>query len=60
MLARNLTQRVDLAIFMVHALINGDLIREAPAIEGRQTLPALTYTENIKTLPGNSSKGAWQ
>jgi hypothetical protein len=34
-LARNLTRRVDFALFMVTALDNDALIREAPAIVGR-------------------------
>ncbi len=57
-LASNLTRRVDFALFMVHALTNDELIREAPAIVGRQTLSALTYTEGNKMLPSYSSKGA--
>ena len=57
-LASNLTRRVDFALFMVHALTNDELIREAPAIVGRQTLSALTYTEGNKMLPSHSSKGA--
>ncbi|MEJ2548728.1 MAG: NAD(P)H-binding protein, partial [Gemmatimonadota bacterium] len=31
----NLTRRVDFALFMVHALTDDELIREAPAIVGR-------------------------
>jgi uncharacterized protein YbjT (DUF2867 family) len=34
-LARNLTKRVDYARFMVHALTDPALVREAPAISGR-------------------------
>ncbi len=34
-LARNLTRRVDYARFMVHALTDDALVREAPAISGR-------------------------
>jgi uncharacterized protein YbjT (DUF2867 family) len=34
-LARNLTKRVDYALFMVHALTEPTLVREAPAISGR-------------------------
>ena len=34
-LARNLTKRVDYALFMVHALTDPALVREAPAISGR-------------------------
>ncbi len=34
-LTRNLTRRVDFALFMVEALTNDELIQEAPAISGR-------------------------
>jgi NAD(P)-dependent dehydrogenase (short-subunit alcohol dehydrogenase family) len=34
-LARNRTRRVDYALFMVEALANDELVREAPAISGR-------------------------
>jgi NAD(P)-dependent dehydrogenase (short-subunit alcohol dehydrogenase family) len=34
-LARNITRRVDFALFMVAAIENDDLIQEAPAIVGR-------------------------
>jgi hypothetical protein len=34
-LARNMTRRVDYALFMVEALANEALVREAPAISGR-------------------------
>ena len=34
-LASNLTRRTDFALFMVHALTDDSLIREAPAITGR-------------------------
>mgnify|MGYP000380356294 CR=1 FL=1 len=36
-LASNLTRRIDFALFMVKALTDDTLIREAPAIVGRQT-----------------------
>ncbi len=42
-LASNLTRRVDFARFMVEALDNDELVREAPAIVGRQTPSALAY-----------------
>lgn len=42
-LASNLTRRVDFALFMVHALGDDGLIREAPAIVGRQTPSALAH-----------------
>ena len=34
-LASNLTRRTDFALFMVEALVNDELIHEAPAIVGR-------------------------
>ncbi len=42
-LASNLTRRVDFALFMVEALVNDDLVHEAPAIVGRETPSALTH-----------------
>jgi uncharacterized protein YbjT (DUF2867 family) len=42
-LASNLTRRVDFAQFMVAALTDDELIREAPAIVGRQTPSALAH-----------------
>lgn len=42
-LASNLTRRVDFALFMVDALTNPALIREAPAIVGCQTPSALAH-----------------
>jgi hypothetical protein len=42
-LASNLTRRVDYALFMVAALENDRLVREAPAIVGRRTPSALAY-----------------
>lgn len=42
-LASNLTRRVDFALFMVEALRNDALIREAPAIVGCRTPSALAY-----------------
>lgn len=44
-LASNLTRRIDFALFMVSALENDELIREAPAIVGCQTPSALRYAE---------------
>ena len=44
MLASNLTRRIDFALFMVEALTNDALVREAPAIVGRQTPSALAST----------------
>ena len=40
-LASNMTRRVDYALFMVEALLNDELIHEAPAIVGCQTPSAL-------------------
>jgi hypothetical protein len=39
----NKTRRVDFALFMVDALTNDELIREAPAIVGCNTASALAY-----------------
>jgi hypothetical protein len=36
-LASNRTRRIDFALFMVEALVNDELVHEAPAIVGRQT-----------------------
>jgi hypothetical protein len=44
-LARNLTRRVDFALFMVVALEDDDLIHEAPAIVGRQSASALAHAD---------------
>lgn len=43
LLASNITRRVDYALFMVEALTNDALIREAPAIVGCRTPSALAY-----------------
>src|SRR5512144_2486246 len=45
-LSSNLTRRVDFALFMVEALENDKLIREAPAIVGCQTPSALAYANS--------------
>jgi uncharacterized protein YbjT (DUF2867 family) len=42
-LESNLTRRIDFALFMVDALENEDLVREAPAIVGCQTPSALAH-----------------
>lgn len=42
-LKSNLTRRVDFALFMVEALVNEDLIHEAPAIVGCQKPSALAF-----------------
>lgn len=43
-LASNRTRRVDFALFMVAALTDDTLVREAPAIVGRLTPSALAHT----------------
>lgn len=43
-LESNLTRRVDFALFMVAALENDELIRQAPAIVGCQTPSALAHS----------------
>jgi hypothetical protein len=42
-LKSNRTRRIDFALFMVDALENEDLVREAPAIVGRQTPSAVAH-----------------
>ncbi|GJQ20399.1 MAG: hypothetical protein HBSIN02_07540 [Bacteroidia bacterium] len=42
-LASNLTRRIDFALFMVTALENDQLIREAPAIVGRLSASAMAH-----------------
>jgi len=42
-LESNMTRRVDFALFMVEALVNDELIHEAPAIVGRQSPSALAH-----------------
>jgi hypothetical protein len=42
-LAGNRTRRVDFALFMVAALTNNELVREAPAIVGCESLSALVH-----------------
>jgi hypothetical protein len=42
-LESNITRRVDFALFMVEALVNNELVHEAPAIVGCQTPSALTH-----------------
>lgn len=46
-LRSNLTRRVDFALFMVEALENDELIREAPAIVGCRTQSALAHKATI-------------
>jgi hypothetical protein len=42
-LASNLTRRIDFALFMVHAVENDELIREAPALVGRRSPSAIAH-----------------
>jgi NAD(P)-dependent dehydrogenase (short-subunit alcohol dehydrogenase family) len=42
-LASNLTRRVDFALFMVEAIVNDELVHEAPAIVGRLSPSALAH-----------------
>ncbi|MFE5330062.1 NAD(P)-dependent oxidoreductase [Embleya sp. NPDC056575] len=44
-LASDRTRRVDFALFMVAALTDDELVREAPAIVGRRTPSALAHTD---------------
>jgi NAD(P)-dependent dehydrogenase (short-subunit alcohol dehydrogenase family) len=47
-LASNITRRVDFALFMVDALTNDELVREAPAIVGCRTPSALAYATSAE------------
>ena len=49
-LERNITRRVDFALFMVEALEADELVHEAPAIVGRQTPSALAHAAERRTL----------
>ncbi|WP_220446696.1 NAD(P)-dependent oxidoreductase [Nonomuraea deserti] len=44
-LESNLTRRVDFALFMVEALVNDELVHEAPAIVGCRTPSARAYAQ---------------
>lgn len=50
-LASNRTRRVDFAKFMVHAVTDPALVREAPAIVGRNTPSARAYADAAPTTP---------
>ncbi|WP_282026308.1 NAD(P)-dependent oxidoreductase [Limimaricola cinnabarinus] len=50
-LASNLTRRTDFALFMVAALTDPALIREAPAITGRNGLSARAAETAIRPMP---------
>jgi NAD(P)-dependent dehydrogenase (short-subunit alcohol dehydrogenase family) len=51
-LASNRTRRVDFALFMVAALEDDALVREAPAIVGCRTPSALAHAAAVKPGPG--------
>jgi len=46
-LESNITRRVDFALFMVEALVNDELIHEAPAIVGRRTPSVLAHVADV-------------
>ena len=50
-LKSNLTRRVDFALFMVEALTDDELVREAPAIVGRHTPSALAHAAATRDRP---------
>jgi len=52
-LKSNLTRRVDFALFMVDALTNPGLVREAPAIVGCKTASALAHAPAGGPSPGD-------
>ena len=52
-LQSNLTRRGDFARFMVEALENDELVREAPAIVGCQTLSALAHITTVRRIEMN-------
>jgi hypothetical protein len=54
-LESNLTRRVDFALFMVDALSNDELVREAPAIVGRQTESARRHSATTASVISLSS-----
>ncbi len=51
-LASNLTRRTDFALFMVHALTDDRLIREAPAIVSRASASAQAHPAAAVSVPG--------
>jgi NAD(P)-dependent dehydrogenase (short-subunit alcohol dehydrogenase family) len=55
-LTSNLTRRVDFALFMVDALTNDALIREAPAIVGCQTPSALAHAATSASRPPSAAR----
>lgn len=54
-LESNLTRRIDFALFMVDALRNDALVREAPAIVGCRTPSALAHGERVTHESGRSA-----
>jgi hypothetical protein len=54
-LASNRTRRVDFALFMVEALVNDQLIHEAPAIVGCRTASALAHATAAAPERGSAS-----
>ena len=52
-LASNITRRVDFALFMVAALENDELIRQAPAIVGCRTPSALAHAADVEPSAGH-------
>ena len=53
-LESNITRRVDFALFMVEALVNDELIHEAPAIVGCRTPSALAHARVAEPGDGGS------
>jgi hypothetical protein len=49
-LESNITRRIDFALFMVEALVNDDLVQEAPAIVGCKTESAIKFGSSIKEI----------
>ncbi|MDN5805188.1 MAG: NAD(P)H-binding protein [Microlunatus sp.] len=47
LLKSNITRRIDFALFMVDALINDELVHEAPVIVGRKTPSALSHAATV-------------
>jgi NAD(P)-dependent dehydrogenase (short-subunit alcohol dehydrogenase family) len=57
-LASNLTRRVDFARFMIEALTDDELIRQAPAIVGRRTPSALAAAAGSVNRPAGPGASA--
>jgi hypothetical protein len=57
-LASNKTRRVDFALFMVEALVNDQLIHEAPAIVGCRTASALAYADAAANVAARANRRA--